>query len=82
MTSLMDVVWGLGIFFTLLNIILYAVFRDRYLYGAMVIAIRFTQRDKNPFLCKIRLMDPIGPIEDVCERRCEDYEECKKLGRR
>jgi len=78
----MDFVWYLIIISGLLNIALYVLFRERYLYGVMVLAIRFVQRDKNPTLCKIRAMSPLGPIEGVCNRICGDYEKCKKIGRR
>jgi len=80
--SPMDFVWYLVIVSGLLNIVLYVIFRDRYLYGVMVLAIRLVQRDKNPVLCKIRIMDPTGPIEGVCNRMCGDYEKCKKMRRR
>jgi len=81
-TSPITLIWYIILVSGALNIILYAVFRDRYLYGVMVIAIRFTQRDKNPVLCKIRVQPPLGPIEGVCERICRDYEECERMGRR
>ena len=75
-------IWYLILISGALNLILYAILRDRYLYGVMVIAIRFVQRDKNPVLCKIRLQPPTGPIEGVCNRMCKDYEKCERMGRR
>ena len=77
----MMIVLYLIVFFGALNLILYAILRERYLYGIMVIAIRLVQRDKNPALCKIRLQPPTGPIEGVCNRMCKDYEKCEKMGR-
>jgi len=81
-TSPQTLIWYVLIGSALLNIVLYGILRERYLYGIMVLAIRLVQRDKNPVLCKIRAQPPIGPIEGVCNRMCKDYEKCERMKRR
>jgi len=76
----MTLFWYLGIVFTLLNLLLAIIYRDRYLYGVMVIAFRLVQKD--PVLCKFRVQPPVGPMEDVCGHLCSDYELCERMGRR
>ena len=80
MTSPVTLIWYLVIVSALLNLILYLIFRDRYLYGVMVIAFRLIEKD--PVLCKVRAQPPVGPIEDVCIHLCIDYGLCEKMGRR
>lgn len=76
----MTLFWYVGIFFTLVNFLFFIIYRDRYLYGVMVIAFRLIQKD--PVLCKVRDQPPVGPIEDVCDHLCSDYELCERMGRR
>ena len=75
-----SLIWYVIIFFGLLNLGLFIILGDIYPYGAMVILFRLIQKD--PLLCKIRAQPPVGPIEDVCDRLCSDYELCEKMGRR
>lgn len=65
-------------FFGLLNLGLFIILGDRYLYGILVILFRLTQKD--PYLCKVRAQPPVGPIEGVCPRWCMDYDICERLG--
>lgn len=73
-----SLIWYAIIFFGLLNLGLFIILGDRYLYGAMVILFRLTQKD--PFQCKVRAQPPVGPIEGVCPRMCKDYDVCERLG--
>ena len=76
----MPLIWRLVIGSALLNLVLYIILRDRYIYGLMVIAFRLIKTD--PVKCKVRAQPPVGPIEGVCRRLCRDYELCERMGRR
>lgn len=73
----MNFIWYLIIFSGLLNLGLFIVLGKRYPYGVMVMLFRMIQKD--PVQCKIRALDPGGPIEGVCNGICKDYALCKRM---